>query len=134
MTTRRSFRMSLLLGLLVLASCRVGGWNRGQVASARGGTVDLELADDDVRGELLMADEEGVLILAASEILGARWASLERLRVRDRPVEEVRDGEIPAADRLRQLQLASRYPFGLPDDQLTALLASLDQDDVREIR
>ncbi len=135
MTTTRRLRPALLLGLLVMASCRVGGWNLGHVASARGGTVDLELADDDVRGELLVADEEGVLILVGgSEILGALWASLERLNVLDRPVEDVRDGAVPGEEHLRRIQLASRYPFGLPDDQLAALLESVGQDDVREIR
>jgi hypothetical protein len=135
MTISRRLRPALLLALLTAASCRVGGWNDEQVAAARGGTVELELADDDIRGELLAADDEAVLILVgASEILGARWDDLERFRVRDRPVDDVRDGTIPGPAHLREIQLASRYPFGLPDDQLAILLEGVGQDAVREVR
>ena len=135
MTTNRGLRHPFLLTLLVVGSCRMGGWSANQLAVPQGGFVEVELADRDLEGELLLADEAGILLLSDDFVVfRASWSALEELDFRDRPVDDVADGAVPVGDWLRQIQLASRYPFGLPDDQLATLLESLDQDEVLELR
>jgi hypothetical protein len=122
-----------LIGIL-LTGCRVGGWNRGQEVTPFGGTVSLTAAAVTMQGELLLADETGVLALVGNEILRAPWSAISRIQVRDRPASVALSGNTPTEADLDALRLASRYPFGITDDQLASLLEAHGQSEVRVVR
>ena len=123
------------LSLLLTTACTTGGWSRQDRTAAYGGLVRLEAQNVRLEGELLVADEAGLLVLAEGRVFQAPWDAVARLRFRNRPVKPlVMPGGTPAVEVLREVQLASRYPYGLTEEQLARLLASLRQEELRVVR
>lgn len=128
-------RSLAILTAILLAACTVGGWNPADLQTGRGGEVTLTAGSgQEVEGELLLADEEGIMILVGGRLTLVPWEAVDALGFDDRPVDNVSDGAVPLPNHLEQVQLASRYPFGLSEDQLDTLLASLGQDAPDELR
>lgn len=117
-----------------VAGCAVGGWGRAQKGSSGGGNAKVTTTTHPVQGELLVADTSGALLLAGSEIVHIPWSTIRKIDVADYPVSLTLDGTAPSAVMMKQVQLASRYPFGLSDEQLRILLGATGQNEVREIR
>ena len=131
---QRSTGMAAAL-LLLSAGCTIGAWSRQDRTAADGGLVRLETHDARLEGELLAADEVGLLVLSEGRVYRAPWDAVARLRFRNRPVEPVvAPGGTPPMDVMRGIQLASRYPYGLTEEQLAQVLISLGQAELRVTR
>lgn len=122
------------LMLVALSACRVGGWSTSQKATPYGGRAHVTTPDTALAGELLTVDASGVLLAAPDELVRVRWASISRVRVRDRGVDVALLRAAPSEAQMEDLRLVSRYPFGLTEDQLRTLLSSQGQVSVREVR
>ena len=100
--------------LLLLGACAVGGWSDTE-PYARGASVTLTSASSTLTGELLLADEDGVIVLANNAITRAAWGVLTDFDVDGRPAPRLRGGRVPLTQELREIQLTSRYPFDLTE-------------------
>jgi len=121
----------------LVSACTFGGWNAEAIAAGRGAPAEIVgTGDGDAgwSGELLMAEQEGVLLLLDDgELLRVRWTAVDRIRLRDHPGSFRSRGRAPTEDQLRDARLASRYPYGLTDAQLDELSTALGQESVREV-
>lgn len=126
-----------LAACALVSACTFGGWNAETIAAGRGAPAEIVGTGDGVAewvGELLMADQEGVLLLFADrELLRVPWTAMDRIRLRNHPGSFRGHGRAPTEGQLRDVRLASRYPFGLTDAQFDELLAALGQAGVREV-
>jgi hypothetical protein len=97
--------------------------------------AEAEMTTDTGRleGELLLVDDVGILLLVDGEVVRAPWSVVSRLDIRRRPGSMELDGSVPPEADRRRAQLSSRDPYGLDAEQLEALLASLGQEQVREV-
>lgn len=121
--------------LLALASCKFGGWRGTEKSTPFGAQVRLTTeSGESFEGELLLADSESLLIAVGPELIRVAWEAVDEFQVPRHPVDRVRGGDRPSDSDLRQIQLASRYPYGLSEDQLAQLLAERNQARVREVR
>lgn len=131
----RSRAIGPILILVALTSCKVGGWNNIERSNAYGAEVSFTtVSGATFEGELLLADEGGLLIAAGSEVIHAAWPALAEMRVRRHPVDRFRAGDELSDSQLRSIQLASRYPYGLSEDQLRQVLAGYGVEAAREVR
>lgn len=118
---------------LITAGCVVGGW--GQVkTSPVGGWAKLSIASGDVFGELLLADDAAALMKNGDDIFRVPWTRVRSVRIKSHSVSVDLGGFPPQAGELRAMRRASRYPFGLTDEQLQHLLESVGRESVREMR
>lgn len=123
--------------LLLTTACTAGGWSRADLSAGKGGSVRIQAGDTRMDGELLLADEDGLLVLANGRIARVPWGAVRALDFRNRPVEIEAGhslGVPPFPGELRAIQLASRYPYGLTPEQLHRVLADLGQDRVDVVR
>lgn len=124
-----------MLGLLLVGlGCRVGTWDQDSLVSGRGAVVDLSVAEESVRGELLVVEETGLLLLSNRGLTRTPWDAVRRLRSRDPREELFREGDPVPPASLEEMRLRSRYPYGLTDEQLSALLAHEGLESVEELR
>ncbi|MEN8376808.1 MAG: hypothetical protein ABFS34_15375 [Gemmatimonadota bacterium] len=134
MNMRTALSACVLVASL-LAGCRVGGgYDEAAVAAGLGSQVRLELAEGEMRGELLLARPDGIVLLQGARAFLAPWAVIEKLSFSSYPVEDHKGGIAPSSVQRRQMQLASRYPHGLTDSQLAELLAALDQAELERLQ
>jgi hypothetical protein len=124
---------ALLLLVLALAACALGGWPPDEPYD-RGATVEIKSASSSLTAELLRVDDDGVTVLADDTLTRAVWAVLRDLDVKGRPAPRLRNGRTPSTDEIRELQLTSRYPFGLTDAQWSRLRAVSGWDTIHEFR
>jgi hypothetical protein len=137
MSALRRWTARVASTLLLTTACSVGGWSRGDLSAAKGGSVRVEAGEARLIGELLLADQEGLLLLADGRIRRVPWTAVLGLDFRNRPVEVEAGlalGAPPLPGILRAIQLASRYPYGLTPEQLGRVLADLGQDGIDVIR
>ena len=130
-------RSAKVLALLALATgCVWGGRNAQLVpAHAAGGdtvTVSLYRIRRDLRGELFAVDDSGV-ILAAGQVTWVPWTRISMLRSRGLHKSFLPAGKAPPPAALDELALISRFPLGLNDSTLAAVLAAKHQDVLRQI-
>ncbi|HUG02360.1 MAG TPA: hypothetical protein VML95_10875 [Longimicrobiales bacterium] len=118
---------------VLLPACRVGGWNDTLVGSGFGSEVRLETATGELKGELLLVRPDGIVFLSNDRAILAPWGAIEKLSFRGYPVDDVKRGVTPPAVRRGYIALASRYPHGLTEGQLDALLASLGQEELEPL-
>ena len=116
------------------AGCRVGTWDTDSLTSGRGAVVDLSLEEESVRGELLVVEESGLLLLSNRGLTRTPWDAVRRLRSRDPRSELFREGDPIPPTSLEEIRLRSRYPYGLTDEQLAALLAHEGLNAVEDLR
>ncbi|HSM35231.1 MAG TPA: hypothetical protein VK837_02445 [Longimicrobiales bacterium] len=120
---------SAVIGLsLALAVCfRVGGWEAEQ-RFEYGDQVEIRTAGGELLAELILVRDEGIVVLGETTAYALAWADIERMDFRRFPVDryEADDG-IPSAPVRERLARASRYPYGLSDDQLARFLGALGQ-------
>lgn len=123
-----------ITGLVVVVSfpaCRVGGsWDAETVSAPYGGDVEVQAGSTTATGELLMVRGDGVVFLHDGRATVVHWDAIDRLAFPDHPVEELRGGEGPSSRHRREMELASRYPYGLTDDQLQRVLEGLGQSEL----
>lgn len=129
----RNFAVAGLV-CVALGACRVGGWSASQKANPYGGHAEVTTPDTTLAGELLAVAASGVLLAAPDELVRVPWASISRVRIRERGVDVPLSRAPPSEAQMEDLRLVSRYPFGLTQDQLGALLSSQGQLSVREVR
>ncbi len=132
---RMRLRAALLCGLIVTAAggCHVGPTGRG-LQPARGPHGLTVVVPHVVRGELLEAREEGMVLLTSpTRVVLVPYASLNGpLRLAQGAVT-VRPGSPPRDDDLRRLRALSRFPQGIPASYLERLLQQARQSDI-EVR
>lgn len=125
MSTRREVIGTLILLPLGLSACRFGGWGRGFRESGLGCTVELRPAIGTQRteGELLLARDDGLVVLSGGRVLFAPWDAMSRVTFQGVPVDRLLGGQAPTnpghLDNMRQV---SRYPYPLTDAQMDAVL------------
>ena len=136
MSTRREVLVGLLTLPLGLAGCRFGGWGRGFRESELGCRVELRslAGSDSVVGELLLARDDGLVVLVGGRVLFAPWDALSRASFEGVPVERVRDAVPPTPVHLSRIRQVSRYPFDLTEPQMAALLEHHGQAEMERYR
>jgi hypothetical protein len=83
-----------------------------------------------MRIELLAVTEEGLLVDDGASIWLFHYGSFRSAEFLDEGGAKDLEGNPPLPDRLEMARLLSRYPYGLTDDQLEALLADRGQEGV----
>lgn len=135
---RRRFRAAVLgagCAALLSSACRVGQNPALSPAatSPRGIAVELEWnvrsRPRDSEGELLGADQRGVYVLHPSNLVLYPFGSPVVLRPEDRPPEAL---DLVSANEaeVREFAHYARYPFGLDEGVLRAVLDAIGQDSV----
>ena len=130
--------LTFLLAPLLLASltsCRLGSNPaKSPVAdSPYGAQANLELTasgEADFRAELLAVTEEGLLLDDGAQIHLFQFSSFKEAKLDGAPRTGTLKGEDPDPERMEAFKKYSRYPFGLTDEQLAALVESRDQEDL----
>lgn len=111
-------RRAYLLGVAILAGCYVGQSVQEfePVRSGHGVTAAFTtVTSRSLEGELLTANETGVLLLVEGAVREAAWSDFEEFRVAVPHRLRVYNGEPPTAEALGRMQAAARFPFGLSD-------------------
>lgn len=118
---------------VLVTGCPIGGWG-GEVTSSRfGSEVRVETSTGEMRGELLLVQDDGIVFVSHGRGLFAPWPSMRKLSFSGYPVADLKDGLTPGANHRLQMTLASRYAHGLTDAQWARVLESLDQEDLERI-
>ena len=124
----------LLVALTSIAGCFTGP-SAGRftpAVSAHGIETRLILGRrQEIRGELVelrdsayvLINSDGLLLVPFSIVSGATFDALGGY-----------DGGAPGAEWRRQLRLVSRFPYGMPDQAVAALLRSTGQSELRVVR
>ncbi len=131
-------RSARVLALLVLATgCVWGGRNAQLVpAHAAGGdtvTVSIYRIRRDLRGELYAVNDSGVM-QTAGQVTWDPWTRISILRSGRLHKSYLAAGKTPPPATLDELALISRFPLGLNDSTLAAVLAAKHQDVLRQIQ
>jgi hypothetical protein len=96
----------------------------GPAITATGVTGSVRLiGGTELSGELLAVNDTAYVMLIGSRVTIARYATLSAARFGVVGQVTASPGEVPRADRRQQLGSYSRFPFGIPDSALAALLA-----------
>lgn len=118
---------------VVVTGCPVGGWDGAVTSSRFGSEVRVETSTGEMRGELLLVQDDGIVFVASDRGLFAPWPSMRKLSFSGYPVADLKDGLAPDAIHRRQMTLASRYAHGLTDAQWARVLESLNQEELERI-
>jgi hypothetical protein len=133
MTHRRASQM--LTFLLIAAAALAAGCSFGPdpaaleaaASSGRGAMISVNLRRGDgptviVRGELLAAEPQGLLVLRESDMARVRWMDIDRAEL-EPSVPEGSFGRNVAADepRRRRIAAVSRFPQGISPEMLRTL-------------
>lgn len=122
---RHALVVSGILALAV-AGCSVGG-NLERVASSytpRGASAALYVRNDTPRRiELLTANDSGLVVLHQERVKSVRFEHVRQLRIDG--LDQYR--EPFEADEIAAIRRVSRFPYGISDDVMRALLAASGQ-------
>lgn len=131
---RRLAAIACAATLLTVPGCRLGGWSDEAIASRLGAPMRVRTEAGRVTGELILVRDDGVVLYANGRLLLSPWTAMRELHD-DRSGElHVRDGRAPDSRHREALRRISRYPYGLADAQMQALLASMAQTELDILR
>lgn len=113
--------------MLLLAGCRLGPQAKDfRPANEPGGvTATVRMPSQTLTGELLEVRDSAIVVLGAQVVLVPDRA-IERATFADTRLEIYRGYPLTAANRA-QLRMLGRYPYGIPAEALSKLLASRNQ-------
>ncbi|HEY0673286.1 MAG TPA: hypothetical protein VGD27_13505 [Longimicrobiales bacterium] len=126
-------RVLIMICLALLTGCKVGKNVKNVPAAVTPAGVSgwAEVDGTRYQGEILTATDSSIVLLAAprQRLLEIPAARIKRLDFR--PFLS-HDETLQAAD-LAQLRNASRFPYGIPENALAALLAHYNQQAIERI-
>jgi hypothetical protein len=129
----RSSPLLLLALALACAGCTTGpsAEQFRPAVSPRGVSVQLQLRARraDVSGELLEVRTTGFVVLAASKVVLVPFGEVRGAKFAQMRLGYV--GGTPGASTFEAMRRVSRFPGGLPPEQMARLLASLGQTELR---
>jgi hypothetical protein len=98
-----------------------------------GTTVALAVPNHEVEGELLAADDSGLVVLSGGRLVQVAYGALARARM---PLSRYRatNGQSPDADELSIIRKLSRFPQGIAPELMGRLLVAQKQTAVDVIR
>lgn len=115
---------------------RFGPKNVGEVTvahTAGGVAVVVTARNTTVSGELLEASADHVLLMSVGKLVTVRYTDIRGLAPDDMPIIRNKFAT-PSAVQLARLKALSRFPAGILDSQLTALLADTKQSAPQEVK
>jgi hypothetical protein len=77
-----------------------------------------------------MVRDDGAVVRLEGRIVLARWRDMSSFHVEAGLSVDLYGRRAPSPEQRETLRRLSRYPYGLTDDQLTALLESVGQTDI----
>lgn len=133
---RHTLRLLAATGFLSLAGCQFG-MQGSQVPSAQrpgGATTVIETASGKYYGELISADDEGVVI-SGGKLMLIHYGTIKKLSLEQLGGEyTLKSGERPDAEKLARLRMVSHFPQGLTPDLRSRLLALSGQSEIQTIQ
>ena len=116
---------------LALAACFTGpaADHYATALTPAGVQIRADVGRDDVRGELLETRDSGIVVLAANAITLIPFTAIHTITLAQERTGY--SGGVPTPAVRERLRLLSRFPVGLPPDQLARLLAARGQRSLR---
>jgi len=130
----------LLLLLPGISACRIGKDPSKSIAATSpfGARMVLEFEENSgvpglvygnkLWGELLAVTDTGFLVDNGADIILFSFGSFKEAKLDKASSVGTLNGNAPALDRLEKARLFSRYPYGLTETQLAALLKDRGQE------
>jgi hypothetical protein len=120
-----------VIAMVIAAGCKLGGtWESAVIDSPLGATVEIRNDEGTREAELLLVQTDGIVVLVDRQVRLARWGDMNRLAFRRVPVYGLVNGYEPGVQQHDAMRKVSRYPRGLTEAQLAALLASYGQSEI----
>lgn len=118
---------------IAIGACTFGEWSREAATSPLGLEASFRIGDETYSGELLAADADGILVLAGYTPGSAEWAEIEGFTLTNLGAISFPRGGSPSEEDLERIRLASRYPWGLTDEEYREVARRSGWGDVREL-
>lgn len=125
-----------LAGALALAGCSIGPGGYRQAEKPGGATVQVEWTGGagvaSFGGELLHADEEGLVVLlpGAHRVVRVPYAEIRHAEVLQFDDLDLQRGRAPSAPALARLRRLARFPQGLTPEVEAALLEAYGRESI----
>ena len=122
---------ALAAAALLLAGCVIGpsGQTFKPAMSAAGVEARLRFRKGELRGELIEVRDTGLVIAPRGDVVYVPFTVIRASRFAQTNLASL--GGVPSPQTRERMRLLSRFPNGLPPDQLERFLASRGQQSLR---